>query len=347
MTKKIKSANSSYYKQKLTRVQGAKAYTKLRAQVYGAGIIDREYWYYTFLSFMDIGGLLISLVLLFFVNHWTLVTLVSVAVGFFVVRIGGLLHDAGHRGIFKSPLINDIYGYILSFVIAFPYLAWKIKHNAHHAHTNEEDEDPDLDIPFQFLEEVPKKRDGFARWVHRYQSILYYPLGSLVSFSTRMNGFRTFGRERDVKFYSLAVAQVIALFCWYILPFLVFPLYKAGLFFVVNNIFTGFYLLNIFAPNHKGMPQIKKGLEYSFVEQQIITSRNITRNWLIDYLYLGLNYQIEHHLFVNCPRNKLNQIGPYVKDLCNQYKIPFLEMSAFDSNKFIVSELKKAEAYAR
>jgi fatty acid desaturase len=126
-----------------------------------------------------------------------------------------------------------------------------------------------------------------------------------------------------------------------------FPFYKASIFFLITNVATGLYLLSIFAPNHKGMPQMKKGIDYSFIEQQIVTSRNLTSHWITDFFYLGLNYQIEHHLFIDCPRNKLSLISPYVRELCEQYDIPFVEMGVWESNRFIFAELKKAAVYAQ
>src|SRR5207253_9461069 len=96
----------------------------------------------------------------------------------------------------------------------------------------------------------------------------------------------------------------------------IFPLAKVLVLFAVVHRTMGFYLSNVFAPNHKGMPQIAEGTEISFLEQQISTSRNITPGWLVDFVYFGLNYQIEHHLFPTCPRSKLKQITPYVLEIC-------------------------------
>lgn len=137
------------------------------------------------------------------------------------------------------------------------------------------------------------------------------------------------------------ICQGLGMFLWYILPFFIFPFWKAFLFFILTNEVAGFYMLNIFAPNHKGMPQMEKEVKISFLEHQIMTARNIYGHWLTDYLYLGLNYQIEHHLFPNCPRNKLNNITPYVRAICRKYKLSYAQMGIIESNRFILSELKK------
>ena len=44
-----------------------------------------------------------------------------------------------------------------------------------------------------------------------------------------------------------------------------------------------------------------------FLRRQVLTSRNIKGNWVMDTFMGGLNYQIEHHLFPNMPRPHLAQ----------------------------------------
>lgn len=57
---------------------------------------------------------------------------------------------------------------------------------------------------------------------------------------------------------------------------------------------------------------------------------------------MGLNFQIEHHLFPNCPRNKLNLIAPYIQEICKKHRLDYLQMGPVESGKFILLELKKA-----
>ena len=106
------------------------------------------------------------------------------------------------------------------------------------------------------------------------------------------------------------------------------------------NIVTGIYFSTIFAPNHKGMYEPKKGERLSFIKHQIITSRNINSNPITDYVFMGLNYQIEHHLFPMCPRNKLKYITPHVAKVCDNQKLEFTKVSFIRSNLIILESLK-------
>jgi len=100
-------------------------------------------------------------------------------------------------------------------------------------------------------------------------------------------------------------------------------------------------LFNVFAPNHKGMPELGNDVSLSFFEQQIVTSRNIRSNSLIDYVYLGLNFQIEHHLFPTAPRNNLKKIVPHVEKLCKKYGIDHTETGPLESAKILFNEMRE------
>ena len=73
------------------------------------------------------------------------------------------------------------------------------------------------------------------------------------------------------------------------------------LFIVVHQMLFGLYISSVFAPNHKGMLVLDKNSRLDFLQRQVLTSRNVKSNPFTDFWYGGLNYQIEHHLFLNMP----------------------------------------------
>ncbi len=328
------------YRHKLTSGQAAKEYIQLRKDVEKAGILDRSYGYYFLTATADLCGFFFALYMLITQMNPIVVILSTVTMSFFTIRIGGLIHDAGHRAILKSTQLNDVFGYLFAAVIIFPFSLWKYKHNAHHSNTNIQGEDPDLDIPFVFTEDNYKNKKGIMKFFRKYQMWLYYPLGSFVSITYRVKGFMHYARHaQNPKILAEAIFMFFGMILWYVVPFIFFPFWKALAFFVIFNEMAGFYMLNIFAPNHKGMPQLAKNTTLSFLEQQIITSRNLYNHTFINYVYLGLNHQIEHHLFPNCPRNKLAKIRPYVQAICKKYNLDYIQMGIVESNAFILKEL--------
>jgi fatty acid desaturase len=326
----------------LTPAAGTRRYARLRQDVSDAGILDHDYRYYALLIGIVASGIAISL---YYVIHvpvslplifWMLVF------SCFAVQACGLIHDAGHRTIFASTSWNNLLGEVFSVFLGMGFTSWRLTHNVHHAHTNMDGEDPDLQIPLHAFTAQQIQRQGrIARGLRRYQATVFYPMRTLVVFSRRLASIdhlrhRQLG-PRLVCEIALWVAGLVA---WFILPFIMFPMTKAVLFFFIVHPTMGFYLSNVFAPNHKGMPQFQKGLKISFLEQQIRTSRNVAPNWFIDIVFMGLNYQIEHHLFPTCPRGKLNQITPYVRAVCRETGLPYTEVGVIEANRLILRALR-------
>ena len=103
--------------------------------------------------------------------------------------------------------------------------------------------------------------------------------------------------------------------------FSVLGLSRGLLFILVHQLLFGFCMGLVFAPNHKGMPMIEKGVRVDFLHRQVITARNITPGWITDWCFGGLNYQIEHHLFPSMPRNRLPKARVLVKTFCKERPI--------------------------
>ena len=80
---------------------------------------------------------------------------------------------------------------------------------------------------------------------------------------------------------------------------------------------------------------------------QVLTTRNVKPNFLVDFLYGGLNYQIEHHLFTMIPRNRLGKARPIVKEFCRQRGIPYYETGTLRSYREILSHMHEVSAVLR
>lgn len=325
----------------LTPSAGTQRYACLRQDVSDAGILDRDHRYYALLVATVVCGIAVSLYYVIHVPVSLPLVFWMLVFSFFAVQACGVVHDAGHRTIFASTAWNNVVGEAFSVFLGMGFMSWRLTHNVHHAHTNVDGEDPDLKIPLQAFTAQQIQRQGrVARRLRRYQATVFYPMRTLVVFSRRLSNIDHFRQQHFGPRLLFEVALWAAeLAAWFVLPFVVFPVTKALLFFVIVHPTMGFYLSNVFAPNHKGMPQFQKGVKISFLEQQIRTSRNVTPNWFIDVVFMGLNYQIEHHLFPTCPRGKLNQITPYVRAVCRETGLPYTEVGVIEANRLILRAL--------
>ncbi|HSX19069.1 MAG TPA: acyl-CoA desaturase [Candidatus Saccharimonadales bacterium] len=334
------------YQIKLTQLQGAKVYAQLAKEVNAAGILRRDYVYYTILTTLTLTAFFISLFFLYRAQSAVSLVLWSFPFSFFAVQIGGLMHDAGHGAIFSSVKNNDLAGRFFGGFVSFGYTSWKKRHNAHHAHPNNEETDDDvIDYPFlTFNEERVLKSKGISKTILKRQVFLYYLIQPLFAIVMRITFFVTYFQKYAKRNFVEIAFYSVGFFAWFILPFILFDFPKALFILVIPSLLSGAYMANIFAPNHKGMPIVKRGTKLSFFEEQIATSRDVDSNPILDYIYLGLNFQVEHHLFVNCPRNKLHLITPYLEKACRKTGIKFHRVDVIKSNKIILGELMRLSA---
>jgi fatty acid desaturase len=113
---------------------------------------------------------------------------------------------------------------------------------------------------------------------------------------------------------------------------------KAVVFVLIHQALFGLYMGCAFAPNHKGMPILARE-DPDFLRRQVLTSRNIRGGRIIDLIYGGLNYQIEHHLFPSMPRPNLRRSQPLVRRFCNARGVSYRESGALASYEMALGYL--------
>jgi fatty acid desaturase len=109
--------------------------------------------------------------------------------------------------------------------------------------------------------------------------------------------------------------------------------------YLLAQALAGLYLALTIAPNHKGMPMWSAGTRLSFLERQVLSSRNVTPHPVTDFVLGGLNYQIEHHLFPTMPRIHFGRARRIVKRFCSRNGLPYDEMSALASYRVAIASL--------
>ena len=320
---------------------GTALYARLKAGVQAEGILDRAYVFYGVLTLTVAVGYALSTAAIVYVDSYLGLLFACLAFSFFTVQLAGIMHDCGHRAVFASARKNDVLGFLAAAAIGMMLSSWRGHHNRHHAFPNQMERDPDFEIPLVSLNLAQLMRKGrVGRVAARYQAFYFYAIVATASLSNRLGGITYFtkaGRGRgDLLNLVAYVPVVIALFAG---PFLLFPIEKAVFVLVTVHFTSGLYLANCFAPNHKGMETLPADSRMSFLEQQVVTARNVRGGVICDILMVGLNHQIEHHLFPNTPRNKLARIQPHVVAVCEREGIPYVEASFLQGGQDILASL--------
>ena len=79
----------------------------------------------------------------------------------------------------------------------------------------------------------------------------------------------------------------------------------------------------------------------------MLTARNIRPGRVTDFVFGGLNYQIEHHLFPSMARANLRHARPIVLEYCATHGIPYREVSAMASYREVARYLGEVSEAAR
>jgi len=324
-------------------------YTELKRRVEAAGLLRKRPGYYVLMLVTNTVALATTVWLLSLVHSVWATVLVAALLGFVSGQLGFQLHDSGHRQMFPSRRVNTVIGIVTgNGLLGMSHGWWVDKHNRHHGNPNNQDLDPDIDVGvIAYSEEQALAKTGVSRWIVSHQAGLFFPLLFGLAWVMHVNSVRFLVNTKErLRWVEVGALCLHALAFPALLVVVVGP-WRALLVIVIQKCVGGFYLASVFAPNHKGMPQIEKGQELDFLRSHVLTARNVRSNPLTDLLYGSLNYQIEHHLFPTMPRCNIRRAHTIVRAYCAEVDVPYYETSIYRSYREILSFLHEVGAPLR
>lgn len=233
-------------------------------------------------------------------------------------------HEGSHRSTSTSPRRNALMQHI-----AFPFfgglgaLHWRNKHDVlHHGHPNVHGGDPDIGLwPMTSCQEDHLKANPVRRWLQRnVQGYIFWPLTIFLPLMMRISSVRKLiehGRKRGIDKDLLldAGSQLAHYTVFLIVPTLIWG-WSAALVYASVWALVGVMLALIFAPAHIGLP-IVSGQNTDW-EHQLETTRNLKLPRWLSWFFIGLDYQVEHHLFPKIPHQHLPRASAIVKRWCDE-----------------------------
>jgi fatty acid desaturase len=218
-------------------------------------------------------------------------------------------HEAGHGAVSNIKTVNRLIGQIsMTLVTGLAYDEWITRHRTHHRFCQNEALDPDMAVGLviSLTENSRLEKGALGRWLTRYQRIHVWFLSLLFGHSQRLLS-QVAVLARPHRYPFDAVILVFHYGLWFAVPvFLLHTQFVLVLLaYLVPLTILGPYLAAIFWVNHVGMPLVRNIDEFSFLEHQSVTSRTIVNPPYLDWVFGGLNYQIEHHLFPQVPAHNL------------------------------------------
>jgi len=264
-----------------------------------------------------------------------------VLMGVTVACIGfNIMHDGAHGSFSNTPALNKMAAITLDF-LGGSHFMWNVKHNIiHHAYTNIDGVDDDIDAkPFLRMASTQKKYK-FHRFQHWYFWVLYCWLYIYWIFFADYKKYFT-RKIGEMPLKKMTAKDHFYFWMYKILSFSVFiiiPMIKVGVAdtiigYLLMTLVAGFILSIVFQlahtveHTHFPMPDEASGkMEDEWAIHQLKTTANFaTKNPVISWFVGGLNFQIEHHLFPKISHVHYPQISKIIKQACQEYDITYIE----------------------
>jgi fatty acid desaturase len=261
---------------------------------------------------------------------WSSVALTPVCAMVLIVAVM-MGHEAVHRAAYDSERANRTLGYL-----AFPLLSglssafWEYKHNIlHHNHPNSVNRDQDLEVlPFAIgLIYHRNSNRVFQAIQRRFQrGWMFWALSPLLPWDLRLRGSRylfarTLRRELRPEM-TLDVAFIAAhLILFLLVPNFAFGMWRSLSVYVGVWIVAGSWLALVGLVAHSGCPLIERTNDR--LAQQFHTTRNVRLNRMLSWWFVGLDFQIEHHLFPQVSHFRLPALVPLVRTFARDHHLPY------------------------
>ncbi|MBS1941441.1 MAG: acyl-CoA desaturase [Bacteroidetes bacterium] len=268
--------------------------------------------------------------------------------GLVVASVGfNVMHDGAHGSYSSRKWVNELMGHSLNLLGGSVHF-WKLKHNVnHHTFTNIEGMDDDIDIK-PFVRVHPgQKRYWFHRFQHIYGLLLYgltylfwIFYNDLKKYFTGKIADNTRMKPLDLKEHLIFWATKVG----YAAVFLGLPMYFAG---VVPSLVgygmmvfvTGLFIAVVFQLAHVVEhaefvnPETDgEQVQSEWAVHQLATTANFaTNNKLWNWLFGGLNFQVEHHLFPKICHIHYPEINKRLKQVCAEFNVNYREFPSLRS----------------
>jgi fatty acid desaturase/nitrite reductase/ring-hydroxylating ferredoxin subunit len=201
-------------------------------------------------------------------------------------------HECGHGTAFRSRWANDLIYPVASFMLLREPTVWRWSHVRHHSDTIIVGLDPE--ITFQRPFRVPTMLPNLFQLINGPKM-----LWGMVRHSTGRieDDIRVFVPHDELRRIVWEARVFVAIFLgvivWSISAWTIVPLLFIGL-----PSFYGVWLLWFFATTQHA------GLREDVLDHRLNT-RTVHMNPIFRFLYLNMNYHVEHHLFPTVPYHAL------------------------------------------
>ncbi len=209
-------------------------------------------------------------------------------------------HEMGHGTAFKTRWMNDVIYEIASFMVMRNSVVWKWSHARHHTDTIIVGRDAEIAVmrPPDLARTAANFFGIFDAW-YSMKALLTNAFGILTpaekSFVPEMEQAKAIQVARiHIAIYAATVILAAALGSW-------LPLMLIGL----PRLYGAWHMVMVGLLQHGGLADN--------VTDHRLNSRTVYMNPVSRFLYLNMNYHVEHHMFPMVPYHALPKLHDLIK----------------------------------
>jgi len=222
--------------------------------------------------------------------------LAIVAHGVMLVFLFTLLHETVHSTVFKTQILNQAAGWICGLIIFLPPNWFRYFHLAHHRHTNDPDNDPELaDIKAETLPQYFWTLTGLPVWYFHIKTIFNNAFYKVEYPYVPPRGLTKIKREARI---MIAVYTTVFILGFNLAPNVILYLWLIPM--LLGQPFLRLYLM----AEHGRCPHVSNMFE---------NTRTTFTTGIIRWLAWNMPYHAEHHAYPSVPFHKLPKLHEVAK----------------------------------
>lgn len=212
-------------------------------------------------------------------------------------------HELSHGTPFKTRWLNDVLFHLCAFMTLREGFYYRWSHSRHHTHTIIVGRDPEIAAPrppnvLGIASDLFFIRDG---WI-QFSRIFRNATGNITEDGQH------FVPETERTKVVWASRVYIAIFAAVIIACFLMHSVLPAMFVVLPRFYGGFLSQLFNLTQHAGLNED--------VYDHRLNTRTVLMNPVFDFLYINMNYHVEHHMFPMVPFYQLSELHELIKADC-------------------------------
>lgn len=297
------------------------------------GFFDPSYFHVGY-RLMEL-SFLFSIATFFLFNNY--LTLSLITYGVFSARCGWVQHECGHISFTCNQKYDKfIQSILMGFGLSTSGSLWNSMHNRHHAATQKETYDIDLDtLPFvAFYTNIVEHRQNINLWWIKYQAFSFLVMTSgilvMMSWVFVLHPYYVLKKRKLIDCIAMIFSHCFQTYIFK--KAMDCSILYAYFNFLITKWIASVYLFGHFSISHTFTDTVRKDafpnwIDYALYHTVDVSTQNPVVSWVMGYL----NCQCVHHLFPQMPQFRQPIVSKELYLFATKWNKPYKQIGYFEA----------------